>query len=363
MYNQKVFVPVLVLLSVLFLLANAAVKRPNAMEAPLTEQEARKLFEEFLSKHKRSYVSNPNEMQKRFNIFKTNVEKARFYNYMINDKVYGVTQFSDMDETEFRSKYLMKKPIHPKQMRDMLFKNGAVVSEKMTKAQVAAAPAAWDWREHGAVTPVKNQGACGSCWAFSATGNVEGQWYLATNKSVVLSEQNLVDCDHECDPKDPTVCDSGCNGGLMWNAFSYIIKNRGIATEESYPYLGYDDTCHYDNKTKGATISSWKMLPTDEDQLAAWLAKNGPVAVGVNAEWLQFYIGGISDPMWCSPDGLDHGVLLVGYGTGKTWLGGEKKYWIVKNSWGSSWGEQGYFRIARGGNTCGIAAVPSSSSV
>merc|ERR1712130_589023 len=326
---------------------------------PLTEVEYQTLFNKFVHKYERMYATK-DESDKRFVIFKKNVEKARFYNYMINDNVYGVTKFSDMNEEEFKGRYLMKQTITPSQARAQL--QGASVAT-VTKEQVVNAPDNVNWVDQGAVTPVKNQGACGSCWAFSTTGNVEGQWFLKTKQLVSLSEQNLVDCDHTCDPKDKSTCDGGCNGGLMWLAYQYIINNGGIDTEDSYPYEGIDDTCRFKNSTVGAKVTGWEMLPTDEDKLAAWLATNGPVSVAINAEWLQFYFGGISDPMWCNPENLDHGVLIVGYGVGKTWLGAEKPYWLVKNSWGSSWGEAGYFKIARGGNKCGIASVPCSSKV
>jgi cathepsin F len=147
----------------------------------------------------------------------------------------------------------------------------------------------------------------------------------------------------------------------MWAAMSYVTKNGGIMTEASYPYEGIDGDCRFKNTTVAAKLSGYKMLPTKDEDLAAWLVANGPVSVAINAEWLQFYFGGISDPLWCSPTALDHGVLLVGFGKGKTLLGFEVNYWIVKNSWSSGWGESGYFRIAWG--KCGINTVPSSAVI
>jgi cathepsin F len=147
----------------------------------------------------------------------------------------------------------------------------------------------------------------------------------------------------------------------MWSAFTSIQKIGGIMTEASYPYQGIDGDCKFKNTTIAAKVSGYKMLPTKDEDLAAWLVANGPVSVAINAEWLQFYFGGISDPLWCSPTALDHGVLLVGFGKGKTLLGFEVNYWIVKNSWSSGWGESGYFRIAWG--KCGINTVPSTSVI
>lgn len=358
MFKSVIAIVLLIVLGTV--LADTHIPLPTS-NGPVSDAELKTLFHQFMHKYERMYGTDGDESERRFNIFKNNVDKARFYNSMVNDNVYGITKFSDMEESEFKSRYLMKNPITPEQYKSAVVRTSKV--ETVSKRMVDSAPDAWNWVDHGAVTPVKNQGACGSCWAFSTTGNVEGQWFLAKKQLVALSEQNLVDCDHTCDPKDTTSCDAGCNGGLMWNAMEYIIKNGGIDTEASYPYLGVDSTCAYKNATKGAYITSWKMLPTKEDELAAWLSANGPVSVAINAEWLQFYMGGISDPMWCNPQNLDHGVLLVGYGTGKTMFGTVKKYWIVKNSWGGSWGESGYFRIARGSDKCGIASVPVSASV
>ncbi len=172
---------------------------------------------------------------------------------------------------------------------------------------------------------------------------------MKTGKLISLSEQNLVDCDHECDPKDPQSCDGGCNGGLMLNALEYIKKN-GIETESDYPYQGYGATCKAASGKVATYVNGSIQLPTDEQQIKAYLYEHGPLAVALNAGWLQFYFGGISDPIICNPKHLDHGVLIVGYG-----VEGSKPYWIglsftflflhflpcfvlVKNSWGSGWG-------------------------
>ncbi|KAL9654895.1 hypothetical protein ABK040_008685 [Willaertia magna] len=331
----------------------------TAIYQPLSDGEMKQLFIKFSRKHGRLYGTE--EHSKRFNIFKANVEKARYYNAIAGDREnYGITKFMDLTPEEFKRMYLMK-TYTPEQARSILAtKNKVSVSDDMVKAM----PTAWDWREHGAVTEVKNQGSCGSCWTFSTTGNVEGQWFLKKNQKVVLSEQQLVDCDHNCVTyENQQACDAGCNGGLMWSAYQYVIKAGGLVGEKDYPYEAVDDTCRFNSSKVIAKISSWTQLPTDEDQLAAWLAQNGPVAIAINAEWLQFYMGGISNPWWCSPQDLDHGVLLVGYGEGKNLFGSVEKYWIVKNSWGADWGESGYFRIIRGKGKCGLNTVPTSSIV
>jgi len=205
-----------------------------------------------------------------------------------------------------------------------------------------------DWRKKGAVTPVKDQGQCGSCWAFSTTGSTEGAHQIATGKLVGLSEQQLVDC-------SSAQGNQGCNGGLMDQAFQYIISNPGIASEEAYPYTAQDGTCN--TAAKSVTMITGYTDVTSGDEGALMKAVNvGPVSVAIEADQscFQFYSGGVLNDPTCGTQ-LDHGVLAVGYGT----LSGQD-YWIVKNSWGTSWGvESGYVFIAKGIDECGIATENS----
>ncbi|PNI22818.1 CTSS isoform 3, partial [Pan troglodytes] len=194
-------------------------------------------------------------------------------------------------------------------------------------------------------------GSCGACWAFSAVGALEAQLKLKTGKLVSLSAQNLVDCSTE------KYGNKGCNGGFMTTAFQYIIDNKGIDSDASYPYKATDQKCQYDSKYRAATCSKYTELPYGrEDVLKEAVANKGPVSVGVDALHPSFFLyrSGVYYEPSCTQN-VNHGVLVVGYGD----LNG-KEYWLVKNSWGHNFGEEGYIRMARNkGNHCGIASFPS----
>jgi cathepsin L len=229
----------------------------------------------------------------------------------------------------------------------------------MRPATTQYLPTQVDWRTLGAVTPVKDQGQCGSCWAFSTTGALEGHSYRKTKKLVSLSEQQLVDC------AGGVYENMGCDGGLMDNAFRYIKDNGGIDTEVSYPYESgrthrAGKSCRFRNDSVGATDTGFVDVPEgDEEALQEAVANLGPVSVAIDASSPSFsmYHKGVYTDTSCKNgrDELDHGVLVVGYGVEQG-----VPYWLVKNSWNSNWGEQGYIKMRRNHkNMCGIATAAS----
>ena len=319
-------------------------------------EEHRPAFESFLDTfpEKREAYADAAKYAERLEIFARNMILAA--ERQAQDRgsaVHGVTQFSDLTPTEFASTFLGTK---------LANEDVAAIRSGMTTLPdypVHDLPLTFDWRERGAVTPVKNQGACGSCWTFSTTGAVEGANFLKTGELVSLSEQQLVDCDHTCDPRAPRNCDYGCNGGLPLNAMRYVRKH-GLDTESNYPYKGVDGKCASARRgPAAATVSSFNLVSTNETQIAAALVRHGPLSIGIDAAWMQTYVGGVACPWICNKAGLDHGVLIVGYGVNGTaparpWHR-RQDYWIVKNSWGPNWGvEGGYYHICKDRAACGL---------
>jgi C1A family cysteine protease len=300
--------------------------------------DAQREFAKFKSDFGKVYASADEEAA-RFKIFQDKLAWVNQHNEEFAKGMWtytvGINQFSDMTADEFKAQYLGVK-----------FNRTLPRNEVWSTAM--AVPNDIDWRTSGAVTPIKDQGQCGSCWAFSTTGSVEGAWQIAGNTLVSLSEQELCDCSR-------AYGNMGCSGGLMDDAFKYIIANGGIDSETDYPYLARDSTCNTaKQQNKVAHISSFADVPqNNEAQLVAAITKQ-PISVAIEADQPQFQ--GYRSGVFSGPCGtnLDHGVLAVGY---------TDTYFIVKNSWGTSWGDQGYIAMARNVNPpygiCGIAMMSS----
>lgn len=313
------------------------------------------LFDAWNAKHGKQYgPEHRAEKHRRFGIFRHNLMYIDRHN-SAGEKSFrlGLTRFADMTNEEFR------------ESQRLGFNSGAAkirsVARNARQTMVAKSshlPEAVDWRAQGAVTPAKDQGMCGSCWAFSATGAMEGVNAIATGKLISLSEQELVTC-------DVGGSSEGCNGGLMDDAFEWVIENGGIASEETYPYTswtGDDGICNtkLEGEEKTVTIDGYSDVDSyNEEALLAAVAKQ-PVSVAIDGSAFDFqlYYEGIYNGSCSSdPNDINHGVLVVGYGTENG-----LDYWVVKNSWGGSWGDEGFIKMVRNGSPFGICAIHSMAS-
>ena len=323
--------------NILIILLFSLIACNNELDVLLFQQ-----FQKFIKKYNKNYES-VNEYLARFEVFKRNTIEA----FSNEEKTYqaGITKFSDLTKQEFTKIYLN---LNYDAMAMSNFYPTYIKNKN-------AAPDSFDWRNNNAVTAVKDQGSCGACWAFSAIGNLEGLYAINTGELKTFSEQMLVDCD---------TSDSGCNGGLMEYTFDWL-KNNGLMLDSDYPYIGRKAPCRFDpSQFEPMRIIGYKKLPSpaDEDEVKEFLYETAPLAIALNANPLQTYSSGVLDltSTKCPSSGINHAVVLVGYGyDSKTGL----DYWLVKNSWGRSWGESGYFRIRRGTGTCGINSYVTTAIV
>jgi len=317
-----------------------------ASAASLSQEPLDNAWSEFKVQHGKKYNSKNEELSRRA-IWEKNMQFIQTHNlqYALGKKTFtvGMNKFGDLTNKEFVS-----------------MANGFNKTRSMLKSNTGShflapsnfeRPASVDWRTQGYVTPIKDQGQCGSCWAFSAIASLEGQHFKATGQLVSLSEQNLVDCSR-------SYGNMGCDGGLMDQAFQYIKANGGIDTEDAYPYVAVDQSCKFDAGKIGATCTGFTDVSAgDEEALQDAIASVGPISVAIDAsqDSFQFYKSGVYSDDGCSSEELDHGVTAVGYGTDSG-----SDYYIVKNSWGTDWGNQGYIWMARNkNNACGIATMSS----
>uniref|UniRef100_A0A3P8NQI1 Cathepsin La n=1 Tax=Astatotilapia calliptera TaxID=8154 RepID=A0A3P8NQI1_ASTCA len=323
------------------LLAALAVGLSSVLSAPHLDPQLDEHWNLWKSWHAKKY--HEKEEGWRRMVWEKNLKTVELHNleHSMGKHTYrlGMNHFGDMTNEEFRQ--LMNGYKHEAQRK--------VKGSLFLEPNFLEAPRSLDWRDKGYVTPVKDQGQCGSCWAFSATGALEGQQFKKSGKMVSLSEQNLVEC-------SKFEGNEGCNGGLMDQAFKYVMDNQGLDSEESYPYLGTDDQkCHYDPQYNSVNDTGFTDIKSgSEHALMKAVAAVGPISVAIDAGHasFQFYQSGIYYEPDCSSEDLDHGVLLVGYGFEGEDVDG-KKYWIVKNSWSEKWGNKDRQ------NHCGIATAAS----
>ncbi|XP_056644468.1 cathepsin L-like proteinase [Diorhabda sublineata] len=289
-------------------------------------------WQDFKVKFSKSHSLTEDKL--RFGIFQNNLRKIEVHNalYEKGEVSYflKVTQFADWTSEEFKSMLGAQLNGKPEISPIGRFKPEANFTR----------PESIDWRQKGAVLGVKAQGDCGSCWAFSTTGALEGQLAIHRNQYIPLSEQELVSCDKN---------NHACGGGWIDVPYTYLEQN-GLSSEEQYPYTGNEDSCinNIGNKPL-TTVQGFISIKKDEESMADAVATVGPISIYVNANngW-QLYGGGVFDDKDCA-DFFNHAVIITGY---------DSQSWTIKNSWGTEWGEEGYMRLIRGKNQCGITIFP-----
>jgi len=307
-----------------------------AVAAFAVEQATMDQFLQFQHQYGKFYSTSA-EFNYRMAVFASNINRAAALQKGSNVTSFGITKFMDLTPKEFKSIILMSKlPPLPK---------GPVAPQNVS----SGAPSSYDWRTRaGVVSPVYNQGQCGSCWAFSATENIESQWALKGHGLQSLSMQQIVDCD---------TTSYGCNGGWTSSAYQYIMSAGGQEYYQNYPYTAVTGSCHFDASHIDAKLSGWSYVTESDNEPAMvnYLVANGPLSICVDAEPWQYYNGGVLMASQCSTS-IDHCVEAIGYNQAAN-----PPYWIVRNSWGADWGIAGYIYLQYGANTCAMGNVVTMS--
>lgn len=350
----------------------------SAMEINASEPVNMNSFIKWMEKFGKKYESDNILKEKFQNFIANHFHVARLNRLHEGKTFFELNKFADMTAEEFQTQILMRSPMKAsKAPTDKLFK---------PVEDVADLPESFDWRGKGAVTPIRDQGSVGSCWAFSAVQNLEGQWYQKTNNLLELSVEQVVDCNGFTQKNGTEAC-CGVYGGWPYLVFDYIKSAGGIEYEADYAYCsglnkpcfpcgppGYNasecgpaipycllkDSCQAKMDptkfVKDLKVVDWKQTSENETEIAKELMRTGPLSVALDATMLQFYHRGIFDPLLGCSGRLNHAVLMVGFGVEKS-----KPYWLIKNSWGEKWGEDGYFRILRNKGMCGINTQVTSA--
>jgi cathepsin F len=311
-----------------------------AAALPSGSAETLDAFRQFEARFGKSYLS-PGERVYRYNVFRQNLATAAELNRQNGNPAFGVTKFMDLTPEEFRQMYLLPIPIDTAQLPSAPRVEVPAINPKDI-------PVTYDWRNKtGIVTPVKNQKQCGSCWAFSATEQIESVWALAGKPSVELAPQQIVDCDKTC---------YGCGGGWTQKAFQYVISAGGQELDSDYPYVAKNTPCTFDSSKVAASISAWKYVSQkagDENStMLPFLYSTAPISVCVDAASWQYYNGGVLKT--CGKQ-IDHCVQITGFSNVDS-----TDVWIVRNSWGTDWGVDGYIYVPRNKDMCAIAQVATT---
>nr|ANS70964.1 cathepsin [Lymantria dispar multiple nucleopolyhedrovirus] len=303
-------------------------------------------FNSFVANYNRSYTTDW-EKNKRFSIFRDNLHEINARNKKNHSAdapatgaLYKINKFSDLSKTEVISKFTGLSAAAPAPG----YCKTIILNQPPDKG-----PLHFDWREQNKVTSIKNQDACGACWAFATLASVESQFAMRHDRFIDLAEQQLIDCDS---------VDFGCNGGLLHTAFEEIMRMGGVQTENDYPFAGENKRCTLDRYRPFVVslVGCYRYIMVNEEKLKDLLRAVGPIPMAIDAADIVNYYRGVIES--CDNHGLNHAVLLVGYG-----VENNVPYWVFKNTWGNDWGEAGYFRVRQNINACGMVNDLASTAV